>query len=92
MKIAMMNCLGVWRFLSFDQFQQYHHEWLSGRACDDVVALLLSLVAIGSRYIDEFYPSCADGITIFRYAEKLLVNAPTVQISAVYLKAVYVSV
>ena len=92
MEIAITECLCVWQFLSFDQVKQHYHELQSGRGRDDVIAILLTLIAIGSRYIDRFDPSCGDGIVLFRNAKDRLDNISNLDISPTLLQAVYVMV
>lgn len=89
---ATTGCLRVWQFYSFNQIQRYHHEWHYGKAREDAHALLLSLVAIGSRYIDQFNPSCAGGIRLYRLAEELLSKTRAFEISADRLEAMYANV
>lgn len=92
MKTAITKCLNVWRFLFSEQVEQYYSEWLHKNVSEEVLALLMSLVAIGSRYTDRFSPSCADEIALLRYAKNILRKTPAPLLSAVHLKATYVNV
>jgi hypothetical protein len=92
LEMARTRCLRVWQLLSRERVRRYRQEWRSGRGQEDEVALVYSLVAIGSRYVGECDPTPAQANTLFSNAQRLLLNATDFDISSARLIAIYITV
>jgi hypothetical protein len=92
LEMARTRCLAVWGLLSRDQVQRYHHNLRSRRGENDKDALVYSLVAIGSRYVDGCEPTPSQANKLFSKARDLLLSTAEFDISSARLTAVYVAV
>lgn len=92
LEIARTRCLCVWELVSEHQVKRYYHEWYCGEGRADEGALLLSLVAIGARYIVHSGPTCAEADALFMEAHRLLTMIADSGISEARLMATYVMV